>query len=310
MAVEKNDNEEQLERWIAGEMTPEEQTSFEASEGFKGYQAILDSADKLSFPVYNVEAELAKLHSRTQSSEKETKVIKFPLLRYAAAAVVLIGISIVYWLSLPNYTVYSTERAETLMVELPDGSSINLSPNSEIKFVADDYSTNRLIKLEGEAYFDVVKGANFEVETSEGNIKVLGTTFNVDQRREVLNVICYTGKVNVFNKNSSTDLLPGDAVRIVEGVKARSWKVLGADQPGWMNGVTEIHEADLAVAIEALQNVFDIKVSSAVDLETLAFDGAFPHNDIEVALRTVLGTYDIEYSYQETEKELRITQKE
>lgn len=309
MIGNNNDSEDLVAKWLAGELTNEEQKAFEASSEGQEYLSILSSADKIAFPEYDVESELAKLHTKTSQSHKEAKVVKFPLIRYAAAAVILVGIALVYWLTLPNYTIYTTERGETLLVELPDGSTVNMSANSEVKFIADSYAEDRLIKLEGEAFFDVIKGANFQVETDEGNIKVLGTTFNVDQRNEVLNVICFTGKVNVFNKNTSADLLPGDAIRIINGLKARSWKVIGEEQPAWMNGVTEIHEANLQVAAEALQNVFDIEIESNIELSEIPFDGAFPHNNIDIALRTVLGTGDIDYTYQKAQNRLSITKK-
>lgn len=309
MSKEKAINEDFLAKWAEGKLSNEELAGFTGSEDNQVFEQILASSDKLAFPIYDVEAELQKLNERKTSTPKG-KTVQFPLLRYAAAAVVLIGIALVYYLTLPNYVVYSTDMAQSLLVELPDGSTVNLSANTELKYDPDSYEENRLLKLEGEAYFDVVKGANFEVETSEGNIKVLGTTFNVDQRRSVLNVICYAGKVNVFNASTSSDLLPGDAIRIENGRKTKTWKVIGGEQPGWMNGVTEIHEANLQVAIDALQNVYDISINSTLDLKSIPFDGAFPHNDIEVALRSVLGTGDIDYTYQQTQKMVSIQAKE
>lgn len=309
MSKEKANNEDFLAKWAEGKLSNEELTDFTGSEDSRVFERILASSDKLAFPSYNVEAELQKLNERKSSTAK-AKTVQFPLLRYAAAAVIFLGIALVYYLTLPNYVVYTTETAQSLLVELPDGSTVNLSANTELKFDPDSYDENRLIKLEGEAFFDVIKGANFEVETSEGNIKVLGTTFNVDQRRTVLNVICYTGKVNVFNASSSSDLLPGDAIRIENGRKTKTWRVIGGEEPGWINGVTEIHEANLQVAIDALQNIYDISIDSSLDLESIPFDGAFPHNDIEVALRSVLGTDDIDYTYEETQKTVSIQAKE
>ncbi len=309
MADEKANNEDFLAKWAEGKLSDQELNDLISPEESALYQNILGSTDKIAFPSYDIESELAKLNAR-KNEQPKAKTIQFPLIRFAAAAVIMIGIAVVYYLTLPNYTVFSTERGETLLVELPDGSTVSLSGNTELKYVADSYSENRLIELDGEAFFDVVKGANFEVETSEGNVKVLGTTFNVDQRRRILNVICYTGKVNVFNDNSSSDLLPGDAIRIENGRKTKTWKVIGGEAPSWMNGVTEIHEANLEVALEALQNVFDIKVDSEVDLEKIPFDGAFPHNDIDIALRSVLGTGDIDYTYQKDQKQVTIQPKE
>lgn len=309
MSKEKANSEDFLAKWADGKLSNEELSDFTGSDDTELFEQILASSEKLAFPAYDVEAELQKLNDRKASIPK-AKTIQFPLLRYAAAAVIVLGIALVYYLTLPNYVVYSTNKAQSLFVELPDGSTVNLSANTKLKYDPDTYESNRLITLAGEAYFDVVKGANFEVQTIEGNIKVLGTTFNVNQRRSTLNVICYTGKVNVSNSATSSDLLPGDAIRIEKGRSTKTWRVISGEQPAWMNGVTEIHEATLQVAMDALQNIYDLQINSSIALENIPFDGAFPHNDIEVALRSVLGTGDIDYTYQQAQNSVSIQAKE
>jgi transmembrane sensor len=63
---------------------------------------------------------------------------------------------------------------------LPDGSTGWLNSGSTLKYAL-NFNENRRVELEGEAYFDVVpdKFHPFFVRTSEIQIKVLGTTFNL-----------------------------------------------------------------------------------------------------------------------------------
>lgn len=64
---------------------------------------------------------------------------------------------------------------------LPDGSIVWLNSGSRIAYPANFTDSIREVELEGEAYFDVTKDAGrpFIVRTSDINIKVLGTAFNV-----------------------------------------------------------------------------------------------------------------------------------
>jgi transmembrane sensor len=64
---------------------------------------------------------------------------------------------------------------------LPDGSIVFLNSGSRISYPANFTDSIREVVLEGEAYFDVAKdpGRPFLVRTSDINIKVLGTAFNV-----------------------------------------------------------------------------------------------------------------------------------
>lgn len=64
---------------------------------------------------------------------------------------------------------------------LPDGSTVWVNAGSSISYEGDFTGKLREVKLEGEAYFDVVKNPNkpFIVHTGGIKIKVLGTSFNV-----------------------------------------------------------------------------------------------------------------------------------
>jgi len=55
----------------------------------------------------------------------------------------------------------------------------------------------RIIHLEGEATFKVLKGNSFTVLTPFGKVEVLGTVFTVKAANGLLNVQCSEGKVRV-----------------------------------------------------------------------------------------------------------------
>lgn len=67
-------------------------------------------------------------------------------------------------------------------VVLPDGSKVWLNGGSELKMLPDFYNGKRTVYLTGEAYFDISKKGSedfFRVKTSDIQIKVLGTQFNL-----------------------------------------------------------------------------------------------------------------------------------
>ena len=89
---------------------------------------------------------------------------------------------------------------------LPDGTIVWLNVGSKLYY--DNFSgATREVKLEGEAFFDVVKNADrpFIVHTSGIDIKVLGTSFNVKSYPEDKSVetTLYKGKVKVFRQGES-----------------------------------------------------------------------------------------------------------
>jgi transmembrane sensor len=66
-------------------------------------------------------------------------------------------------------------------LRLPDGTRVWLNSESKLEYKANFNDSIREVTLEGEAYFDVVKDKSrpFIVHTSDIDIRVLGTAFNV-----------------------------------------------------------------------------------------------------------------------------------
>ncbi|OIN56116.1 FecR domain-containing protein [Arsenicibacter rosenii] len=147
----------------------------------------------------------------------------------AAAAVVLaIGLGWVYYrqAALPAPGRYASENTmaadvknglqtqrnttkEPLTLTLPDGSTVELSPSSEISYPTQFDGDKRQVTLTGEAFFTVVRNPAkpFLVFADDVITKVLGTSFRVkaypDQKDIVVAV--RTGKVAVFAREEATD---------------------------------------------------------------------------------------------------------
>lgn len=301
MSDQLNNSEDFLARWLSGELTPEEQAQFESSEDAKEFSAIIDSVEKISLPEYDVEAQLLKIkEKRATPQTKETKTVWFSgLTKYAAAAIVIIGITLVYFLTRPNYIVYETMAGQVENITLPDQSIVTLNANSRLRYDPDNFDQNRLLLLDGEAFFEVTKGINFEVKTDQGTVRVLGTSFNIWNRNKLLDVVCYTGKVNVSKKSYTKDLTPGDGLRVNNGQIKRSWtKQLQNEKPVWIvYGVTELEDVNLKEALNELSNVFGIEIESNSELNSIPFTGTFPNDDIEAAIGLVLSPNNIDYEY-------------
>ena len=66
-------------------------------------------------------------------------------------------------------------------VTLPDGSSVWLNAGSKLEYPEQFSNNERVVKLEGEAFFDITKDAHrpFMVRTTGFSVRVLGTSFDV-----------------------------------------------------------------------------------------------------------------------------------
>lgn len=291
-----NQDDSFLARWVSGELTVEELEEFKKSKEYLAYKRINDASQNLEGPKFDQQelfSKIERLRSNRQNQEK--KVINLvPKWTYTVAASVLIILGLFYFLNAESH--YKTGFGEQLVVFLPDNSKVQLNSNSEINFKSINWKNNRELSLEGEAFFDVEKGQSFKVQTTEGTVDVLGTEFNVISRDHYFEVRCQEGSVKVTSTalNEEVVLLPGNAVRVVNKTLEK-WDY-NINEPNWLLGESTFHNTPLSQVIKALENQFEITFdTSGVDLSE-RFTGGFTHNDLSLALKTVMIPMDISYS--------------
>jgi len=128
-----------------------------------------------------------------------------------------------YWISKVN------PKGQKSEIHLPDGSSVIINAESEVRYRSDFGVTSREIHLVGESFFEVAPDSLLPFRVFSGNITTtaLGTSFNINSYNpDKITVQLATGAVEVVNEsqvNQSVSLLPGEEVtsvgteRIVKG---------------------------------------------------------------------------------------------
>lgn len=111
--------------------------------------------------------------------------------------------------------VLTIPRGESFKVVLCDGTEVWLNANSNFVYPTAFIGNERIVTLEGEAYFKVTKDPKrpFIVKTKNIQTRVLGTEFNIrSYSPEDTHVVLINGKVEVSNTKggSYTRLYPGE----------------------------------------------------------------------------------------------------
>lgn len=121
--------------------------------------------------------------------ETSAKIRSFLWLKIAAAIVVVLAATLLY-LSYLNFKsgestqevfTWATKSGERKKIKLQDGTVVLLNAKSTLSILKGFNHDKREVNLVGEAFFDVVhnKEKPFKVHTSDFDINVLGTAFNV-----------------------------------------------------------------------------------------------------------------------------------
>jgi len=124
----------------------------------------------------------------------------------ARAAAVLLVCTLSYmawdaWRSTADQKmITSAEQMSDIL--LPDGSRVWLNKHSQLSYPKEFTPDERRVKLTGEAYFEVIRDTQrpFLIHGGDTEVRVLGTSFNVNTIREQPEVVVNTGKVAFYSQ--------------------------------------------------------------------------------------------------------------
>lgn len=223
-----------------------------------------------------------------------------------------------------HFKKFTNQATVNATLPLPDGSIVVLNPGSSLYFPENFSTGERLVMLEGSAFFEVMpdKTKPFVVESNELRTHVLGTSFWVKEGRpnQPASVVVRTGKVMVSAVAAApgaTDLnpvtlLPNHQVKYFE--KSRQFELSLADSllpitasHNLLNGkkpAEVLHleyekPTPLFKVAEDLQQLYgvDIKIeNSAMRSCLLTGDLSVPelHQKLEIICLSLGGTYATE----------------
>lgn len=186
-----------------------------------------------------------------------------------------------------NINTLSTQKGETYMVILPDQSKVWLNAASTLKYPSKFSGKERLIQLNGEAYFEVAKAKiphsretlPFRVLTASQTVEVLGTHFNInayadqsDTRTTLLE-----GSVRIASqsaKDKGVMLVPGQQSVLEENDRIRVTKVNLNKAIAWKNGKFIFDNESIEDIMQELSRWYDVEISYQGDVSNRIFTGS------------------------------------
>lgn len=196
------------------------------------------------------------------------------------------------WLQNPSWIEnlladHVSARSERISQVLTDGSTVLLDADSAIR-VDITAGTRRVHLLRGGAYFDVVPSKTpFVVESDAGNVRVLGTQFDVRLQDNNAFVTLARGSVAVSSKGQSAPVIitPGQQVAFSpQGVEAPV-SVNVQDEMAWHNGRYIFYRARLGDVIREIERYRQGRVLiPSSELAEQRITGSFSLADTDKAL--------------------------
>lgn len=309
---------------LTGNATSEEKIAFEkwvhqSDENravFDAYKKVWNSSEILK----KNDLDRAKLMTQIKIMEKlrATRGFLFYWQRVAAVLIIPILIYSAYLIlsnAGPNSEIVenvTTPYGARTSFQLPDGSVVWLNAGSTISYPK-HFGRNREIELKGEAYLEVQKDNKpFIVKTIYGDVKVLGTKFNVfAYSGEVFRTTLVEGSVLINDKLNSKEILlePG-----YQYVADKGFNSLDQVKPEiyttWKDGKMVFRREPFESVAKSLERWFNVKIDLEGDeIKNLWYTGTIEMESFSEVLELIKNTTPINYSFNSKNRILTITAK-
>lgn len=237
MNNKQNMSDDVLVKHLLGEATPAEREEVQqwiaANDAnrryYEHFKLIWNESKKLE-PQVTVDTDeaWARFTQRVQREEQNTSpatpVRTIPLwspralIRVAAMLVLMVGAGWLVYTVADNGTDQMTVASADKVLKhiLPDGSVVTLNKNSSLSYAGKFEGSTRNVTLKGEAFFDVApnKSKPFIIDAGNSSVTVVGTSFNVKNRKDITEVIVESGIVEVAKKQKAVRLMPGQKATV------------------------------------------------------------------------------------------------
>lgn len=286
------DKETLIKKWLNHDLTAEELQAFKALDDYNSLIKLHGAISKFKAPELDGDTVFENISNQIRKKQSsKTNWVK-PFLRVAAVLAICFS---VYYFTTPTDTRVATITSEKTNLTLPDASMVTLNAKSTLTYNAKKWEDNRDLDLNGEAFFRVEKGEKFTVYTTQGNITVLGTEFNVISRKGIFNVTCYEGSVKVTSDIETTILKPGDVFLIIDG-KIIATEKESYKKPTWLNNESSFNSMPYKYVLQEFERQYNVEINAKAIDQSALFTGSFTHQNKELALKSITLPLNIEYS--------------
>ncbi len=270
----------------------EAKSAWHAAASYKAPAGVLDS--------------ILNDHAKTVELEQKSSNGWF---RVAAAVALLMVAGLAGWFVLNSNEAVTTSLDTPPMASailLEDGTTLTLYKGATYE-VMEMNRKQRVVKVSGKAYFDVVRDEKrpFVIYANDAMVEVLGTSFSIDTDSDLgTEVMVESGRVavshnpEVFTGNSEEVFLVKGEMGIVQSSKDGITKQRIADENflAWSSGVISFKEERLAEVSKLLEEVYGVEVEFDNDeLVNCQLTAKFRKKSAKEIIQIISSTFDIEH---------------
>ena len=309
-----------ISKYLSGEMTESERQVFEEEMGAnpKYAEAIKASGEDLKHADYYLANEAfdtdhawTNVKNRIVSKDKTSTVLPIykssslkMFMRVAAMILIVFGIGLLarttYISVYPNKSFVCELNEASKTITLADGSSITLNSNSKLIYPRKFRKDERRVELIGEAFFDIARNPNkaFIIKAKEAEIKVLGTSFNINTADNKVEVLVKTGRVQ-FSSTISPEkklILTKGEFAILKESNLKKAISIDDNYLSWKTRQIIFRNTKLHEVAKVLNRTYQIQIIfQEAEIENLALNSTFDHEPLDNILNYMCSPFNLVY---------------
>lgn len=208
-----------------------------------------------------------------------------------------------------QYNTIIVPPGQRINLILADNTNVWLNANTTFRYPSKFARKNREVFLDGEAWFDVSKNKKkpFIVKTDQGEVRVTGTTFNLEAYSEYKNFVTslFEGSVDIYQNNAKLATLKPNQKGMLQNDRYFISTIDNTDEYLWRNGLIAFNNMKLEDILLELEKYFDIQIEiNTKKLPQHRYTGKFRQADgVDYALRVLQKSIHFSYN-RDDEKQI------
>ncbi len=231
---------------------------------------------KQDYPKPNLKSIWSNIIIKTGINDKK---LLPTILKYAAAIIILLGISTVIYFTIDTfnqknqYISYIAPEGTRTKISLPDESTIWLQPNSKIRYTKNFNEGSRELIFSGHAYFKITRDKSnpFIINMNNVSVSVLGTQFylKAKEKKDLIETGLISGKVKISTSTTEKILKPNDVIIISRSNKKITQRqTLNKKNYTFNNGSIIFDNCSFGNIMKDLAELYDIHIELDKEIDT------------------------------------------
>lgn len=218
-----------------------------------------------------------------RAKRRASRVKRISLLSVGKVAATICALIFITYFLFVGIQKSSAPKMETLVSAcgekkefiLSDKSSVYINAATILKYPEKFADNERLVELNGEAFFDITpnKKCPFVINASKISVKVLGTSFNIknydDDEWLAVTVASGTVLVTILNENTTVELNPLEELWINKKECSFTKRKKDSHRASlWMNGYLYFDKSPINDVINTLSRHYNVDIELAAETNT------------------------------------------